>query len=168
MIVLGKIVEPYGIAGWVRVHPFSDDVAALQGLGSWWLSADDGADAAQWQTRKLLRTRVASDKLLAQIDGVDDRSAAEGLKGWFVAAPREALPAPGADEYYWDDLVGLTVVNLQGETLGDIAEMIATGANDVMVVVAGDKQRLVPFLGHVIQQVDLTQRQLRVDWGSDW
>ena len=84
------------------------------------------------------------------------------------AAPRAALPEPAADEYYWDDLVGLAVSNLQGDALGAVTEMIATGANDVMVVVSGDSKRLIPFLGHVIQKVDLAGRKVLVDWGADW
>ncbi len=168
MIVLGKIVEPHGVGGWVRVHPFADDMAAWGKLTQWWLSLDDGATDEAWKPRKLTQARVASGKLLAKLDGVDDRTGAEALKGWFVAAPREALPEPAADEYYWDDLVGLSVSNLQGEALGTVTEMIATGANDVMVVVGGETKRLIPFLGHVIQKVDVAGRTVVVDWGADW
>jgi 16S rRNA processing protein RimM len=168
LIVLGKIVEPHGVGGWVRVHPFADDLDVWGKLTQCWLSLDDTVADEAWKPRKLTQTRVASGKLLAKLDGVDDRTGSEALKGWFVAAPRAALPEPAADEYYWDDLVGLAVSNLQGDALGAVTEMIATGANDVMVVVSGDSKRLIPFLGHVIQKVDLAGRKVLVDWGADW
>lgn len=169
MIVLGKIVEPYGVAGWVRVHPFADDLDAWSGLPSLWLCAkDDSDDESVWSERSLIKARVANGKVLAKLQGVDDRTAAEALKSWFVAAPRRALPEPAADEYYWDDLIGLVVRNGDGAVLGEVSEMIETGANDVMVVRVGDEKRLIPFLGHVIQRVDLPKREIEVDWGADW
>lgn len=169
MIVLGKIIEPYGIAGWVRVHPFADDVSAWAKLPELWLSrTDDVASESDWQARRVVKARASNGKLLAQLAGVDDRNASEALKGWFVGAPREALPVPAAGEFYWHDLIGLEVVNLDGEMLGVVAEMIATGANDVLAVRRGDTQCLIPFLDHVIKNVDLAGKKIQVDWGVDW
>jgi 16S rRNA processing protein RimM len=112
--------------------------------------------------------------LIAVLDGIDDRTAAESLRGMLVGAPREELPAPKDGEYYWGDLVGLDVVNAQGRSLGRVAGLIGTGANDVLrVVEAGSKEgegkeRLLPFVEAVIREVDVSGGRIRVDWELDW
>lgn len=169
MIVLGKIIEPYGIGGWVRVHPFADDGSAWVNLPEWWLSRTDVTEQGDtWSQRRVIKSRENNGKVLAQLEGVDDRSAAEALKGWFVGVPRECMPVPAAGEYYWTDLIGLAVVNLQGDQLGVVTELIGTGANDVLVVVKDKEKRLIPFLDHVIKGVKLEEKRVQVDWGLDW
>ena len=86
----------------------------------------------------------------------------------YFGAPREALPAPAQDEYYWADLVGLDVVNLQDQPLGRVKSLIETGANEVLVVADGERERLLPFVEQVVRKVDVTAKLVRVDWDSDW
>ncbi|HTZ00494.1 MAG TPA: ribosome maturation factor RimM, partial [Rhodocyclaceae bacterium] len=116
MIVLGRIVAPYGVKGWVKVHPFGDDPAAWREMPSLWLGAD--AEGSTWQAFELTALRAHGGGLVAKLAGVDDRSAAEAVSGRFVAAPRHALPRTGENEFYWADLIGLEVVNEQDEHLG--------------------------------------------------
>ena len=170
MIVLGRIGAPYGVQGWVRLHPFGDDPLSWKSMLDWWVSADPDAPDADWQTRRLKGCRVHGDGLVVKFDGVDDRSAAElQLKGLFVGAPREAMPEPEEDEYYWGDLVGLSVETLAGEPLGVVRELMATGANDVLCVCASDgTERLLPFVAAVIHEVDVPGGRIRADWGLDW
>lgn len=168
MIVLGRIVAPYGVGGWVRVHPFADDPAAWGALDNWWLSPVDDPVADSWQPRALEAFRFHGDKLLAKLAGVDDRSGAEAIDRSFIGAPREALPPPSGSEYYWADLVGLGVRNLQGESLGQVQSLLETGAHAVLVVKNGEKEQLLPFVANVVREVDLEARTVRVDWGSDW
>jgi 16S rRNA processing protein RimM len=169
MIVLGKIIEPYGIGGWVRVHPFADDELAWSDLHQWCLSKDDTVDRDElWTPRQVEKARVSNGKVLAKLAGADDRTAAEALKGWFVGVPREQLPQPETGEYYWTDLIGMRVVNLQGDVLGVVAELLSTGANDVLVVQQEKQERLIPFLDHVIKGVQLEEKTIQVDWGADW
>ncbi|HRE17323.1 MAG TPA: ribosome maturation factor RimM, partial [Rhodocyclaceae bacterium] len=107
--------------------------------------------------------------LVVLLDAVPDRNAAEALKGTLVAAPRDALPATGNDEYYWGDLIGLVVVNGTDEILGKVAGLIETGANAVLRVVAEDgTERLLPFVAAVVLKVEKDAGRIRVDWGSDW
>ena len=168
MIVLGRIVAPFGIQGWLRVHPFGDDPEAWRKMPQWWLAADAEAPAASWKAHALEAVKLHGDGVVAKLAGIDDRDASEALGNCYVGAPREALPAPAQDEYYWSDLVGLGVVNMQDRPLGRVKSLIETGAHQVLVVVDGERERLLPFVGHVVTVVDVAEAVIRVDWDSDW
>jgi 16S rRNA processing protein RimM len=168
IVVLGKIVDAYGLHGAVKLRPFADDPQSWGAMPYWWLGHD--GDAPQmWRCLRLTRCRARSGSLIAVLDGIDDRNAAESLRGMLVGAPREALPAPEDGEYYWSDLVGLEVVNAREEALGRVAGLIETGANDVLVVEGKEgRERLLPFIEAVVREVDVPGRRLRVDWELDW
>lgn len=168
MIVLGRIVAPFGVHGWLRVHAFGDDPEAWKKMSCLWLSADADAPDANWTAHQLSGFRRHGDGFVAKLQGVEDRSSAESLDGRFIGAPREALPTPSQDEYYWADLVGLEVVNLQQECLGTVGSLIETGANEVLVVKDGERERLLPFIASVVVGVDLPAGRINVDWGRDW
>lgn len=173
MIVLGRVSAPYGIQGWVKVHVFGDDPLALAEMPQWWLGRDPDS-SEDWQAVALRHCREQGDGLVASLEGVADRRDAEALKGAYVAAPREALPAPAQDEFYWADLIGLEVVNEQGDRLGAVSSLVAAGAHDVLVVRDGQdsaqvgRERLLPFVAKVVRHVDVAGGMIRVDWGSDW
>lgn len=166
--MLGRIAAPYGIKGWVKLHPFGDDPASWAAMPHWWLGkSPDGPD---WRQLALTELRPHGKGLIAKFDGIDDRTAAEKLDGMYIGAPREALPATGDDEFYWGDLVGLAVVNEADEPLGKVATLIEAGANQVLVVKDGaaEKEHLMPFVAEVVKDVDLGARRIRVAWGKDW
>jgi len=165
IVVLGRVVDPYGIRGWVRLHAFGDDPMAWAEMPVWWLSRD----GKEWCETSLKGFRAHGDGLVALFEGATDRNAAEALKGMLVGAPRTALPPTDEDEYYWADLVGLEVVNTAGESLGRVDGLIETGANDVLSVVAEDgAKRLLPFVAAVVLAVEKDAGRIRVEWGSDW
>ena len=168
MIVLGRIVAPYGVKGWVKVHPFGDDPQSWRKMSQWWLSADDQAPDERWKPCGLLNCRLHGGSVVAQLEGVDDRNAAEALDGLFIAAPREALPSTDDDEYYWADLIGLAVENSAGVQLGSVVNLISTGAHDVLQVQDGEHERLIPFVAAYVLDVDLAARRIRVAWEADW
>ncbi len=163
MVVLGRISAPYGVQGWVRVHAFGDDPLSWRRMPEWWLGEEP-----DWQPRRLIACRMQGSTLVARFDGVDDRSGAEALVGRYVAAPKQALPANAPGEYYWDELDGLDVVNLDDQTLGRIEGLIETGASVVLRVRDGEAERLLPFVESVVREVDLAARRVRVDWQADW
>ena len=105
--------------------------------------------------------------MVAKLEGCDDRDAAALYRGRNIAIARSDFPAAGENEFYWADLVGLKVVNGEGVDLGSIIRIFKTGANDVLVV-EGDRERLIPFTEQVVQQVDIAGRMMRVDWGADY
>ena len=170
--MLGRLVDAYGLGGAVKVRPFADDPESWGAMPRWWLGREGDAPE-KWRCLRLTRCRERAGSLIAVLDGIDDRTAAESLRGMLVGAPREELPAPKDGEYYWGDLVGLDVVNAQGRSLGRVAGLIGTGANDVLrVVEAGKegegKERLLPFVEAVIREVDVPGGRIRVDWELDW
>lgn len=167
-IVLGKIVGAYGVQGWVRVHPFADDPASWVRIKAWQLGRE-GEAPETWREVVPRRSKLRSEGLLVQLEGVTDRTAAKALKGLLVGAAREAMPATGEGEYYWADLIGLEVVNGRDERLGSVKELIESAASDVLVVVADDgTERLLPFVGAVVTDVDVVAKRIRVEWEADW
>ncbi len=176
MIVLGRIVAPFGVQGWVKIHPFGDDPASWKQMPCWWLASSDDAPTEQWKQLTLSGFRLHGKGLVAAFRELPDRNAAEAVDGYFIGAPREALPKPAENEYYWGDLVGLAVENEAGEALGTVTALISTGAHDVLQV--GDREdndgsgkeieRIIPFVAAYVLDVDLDTRRIRVAWEKDW
>ena len=168
MIVLGRVVAPFGVRGWLRIHPYGDDPGRWQELARWWLRPDvDGGDDC-WSGYQCESVKLHGGSVIAKLVGMDDRNAAESLVGYFFGASREELPAPRVGEFYWTDLIGLTVVSLSGESLGAVDSLIETGAHHVLVVLDGDRKRLIPLVESVVNDVDVAKRAIRVDWEKDW
>ncbi len=159
---MGRILAPYGVRGWIRVQPQTQTIEGLLAHRHWWI--DPGG---AWREHRLIEGRVQGAGLVVRLEGYDDRDHAASIAGSRVAVPRSALPPPAEGEYYWCDLIGMTVVNLQSEVLGQVAEIIATGANDVLVV-QGDRERLIPFVDAVVQRVEIEHGRVHVDWHSDY
>lgn len=168
IVVLGKIVGPYGLHGAVKVHPFADDPLAWAKLPFWWVG-QEGRAPGLWRQTQLVRCKVRGDVLIAELECLPDRSASETAKGMLVGVPRAALPPVAKDEYYWADLVGLQVFNTRDQPLGQVLGLIETPASDVLRVDDGEGQeRLLPFVAAVVLDVDLIERRMRVDWEADW
>lgn len=160
--MLGRVSAPFGVRGWIKIQLFTQNPEHLLERSSWSLGRDN-----TWQEFKVIESQLHGNSLIAELAGVETREAAAQLKGAQIAVERDSLPPIAENEFYWADLIGLAVHNRQGEALGEIADMIATGANDVMVV-RGDRERLIPFIGHVVDSVDLTARAVIVDWPADF
>lgn len=163
---MGRVIAPYGVLGWVKIHPDTEALDGLLDYKTWWLGRPD-----DWQEFRPEKAKIHNDVLLVKLQGVDDRDQAFALKGSLVAVPRAWLPATEENEYYWSDLIGLEVKNLQGITLGKVTELFETGANDVMVVKAeaGEKrERLIPFIAQTVLDVDLQKQVMSVDWDEDF
>ena len=161
---MGRVVAPYGLKGWVRVEPYSADADSLSAYRAWWVGKN-----GDWRELKVAESVVQHGaSLVARFDGCVERDAALALKGSEIALERRALPQNAQDEFYWVDLVGLKVVNVKGEELGVVAELFESGAHPVMRVVAGETERLLPFVEQVVRQVDMAQGRIRVEWELDW
>ena len=168
IVVLGKIAGPHGLQGVVRVYPFADDPLAWSRLPQWWLGRE-GEAPELWRPTRLIKCDLRNEMLLAQLECVADRSAAEAAAGLLVGVPHQALPPTAADEYYWADLIGLEVVNTHGQSLGRILGLIETPANAVLRVGDGQgAERLLPFVAAVVLEVELAQARVRVAWEIDW
>jgi 16S rRNA processing protein RimM len=159
---MARISGAFGIKGWVKLQPFTAAPESLLAYPVWWIEGETG-----WEPRSIEEVEVHGPAVAARIAGCVDRDQAARYRGRQVAVPRGAFPAPGENEYYWADLIGLKVVNEAGEDLGTVARVLETGANDVLAV-EGTRERLIPFIEQVVREVDLAGGVIRVDWGSDY
>lgn len=163
LVPLGRISGVFGLQGWVKVYSDTDPMEGIVDYPEWILIRD-----GQQQTIKVEKGKRHGKGVIARLQGVEDRDAAELLKGRTIAVRRKDLPKLADDEYYWSDLVGMQVRTVEGTELGKVDYLFATGANDVMVV-QGDRERLVPWIRNdVIRCVDLAVRMIEVDWDPDF
>jgi len=164
LLVLGKIVGLYGIEGWVKIESYSEPRLRIFKYSPWFVgSADIGVEYAG------ARGRSQGKGVVAHLPGVDSRDAAAALVGAEIRILRSALPKPKPGEYYWVDLEGLDVVNLEGSAFGKVDHVFSTGANDVLVVRDGERERLVPFvIDEFVKQVDVDGGRILVDWDADF
>lgn len=162
LVVMGAISGAFGVRGWVKLLPHTETPGSLCEYETWWLDGPAG-----WSPHRVEETEVHGAALVAKLAGCDDREVAARMRGRQVAVPRSAFPAAGEHEYYQSDLIGLGVVNTSGEHLGRVVRVIETGANDVLVL-EGERERLIPFIEPIVLEVDLAKRAIRVDWGVDY
>jgi len=163
LIPLGKISGVFGLQGWVKVCSDTDPREGIVRYRQWVL--EQGADQ---KTLRVEQGKRHGKGVIAKLDGIADRDAAESLVGSRIAVRRADLPQLADDEYYWSDLIGIQVETVAGVALGTVKSLFATGANDV-IVVDGDRERLIPWIqGQVIKQIDLDQRRMEVDWDPDF
>ncbi len=133
MIVMGRVVVAQGILGWVAIKTYTETVDSLANYPVWWL----GDEKHPWREISVEKFAVQSKGLIAKFPDCNDRTSAEKYKGLLVAVPRSSLPQQAEDEYYWSDLIGLNVLNLAGESLGVVDNLMDTGSNQVLCVRGG-------------------------------
>jgi 16S rRNA processing protein RimM len=161
-VIIGRISGVYGVTGWVKVFSYTRPKENIFNYSPWLIGS-----RGVWRERALLECRVHGKGLLARLDGVPDREAARAVMGSDIAVSRSQLPPLPEGEYYWCDLIGRKVVNLEGEELGEVTEIQETGANDVLVV-EGRRRHLIPVvMERVIRKVDLAGDRILVDWDAD-
>ncbi len=171
-VPVGKVSGLFGVKGWVKIFSNTQPRENILTYSPWFLKRD-----GQWQEFKLLSGKPHGKGVIAQLSGCSDRDIAAELVGSEIAIKREQLAETESGEYYWNDLKGLVVKNLEGVELGKITSMLETGANDVMIVLgydgAGEKgkkrERLIPFLtAEVVLEVNLEQGFMIVDWDPEF
>lgn len=182
-IEVGRIQEAFGIKGWVRIHPHSAATDALFAAKEWHLEPPEPKFARGFSAFagtvavKVGEIKAHADGIVARLEGLDDRNGAEALKGVRIHVPRSVFPATPEGEYYWVDLIGLRVVNLEGVEMGTVRDLMATGPNSVLVLeytettAEGKDQlaeRMIPFVETYVDQVDQAARLITVDWQADY
>ena len=146
----------------MKVYSYTEPREAVLDYQDWLLGRE-----GRWQRVVLAEGKRHGKAVIARLEGIEDRDAAAELTGSDIGVVRDALPDPGEGHYYWADLEGLTVVHEDGTELGRVAYLMATGANDVLVV-DGPHERLIPFVPEeVILDVDIAAGVIRVDWEWD-
>jgi len=170
MVVMGHVMGPFGILGWVKINPYTEYIDGLLDYPTWWLSSDNH----QWRKMEVVAGHINGKVLNAKLKECIDRTQAAQLKGMQIAIPRDQLPnlpANGVSGYYWSDLIGTEVINLANEKLGTTIGFFETGANDVLRVQHKDKKKqeiLIPYIEQVVINVDLKLSRIIVDWGLDY
>ena len=166
MILLGKVSGVFGVKGWVKIHSDTEPRENILDYLPWYLEQN-----GQWLMMKVVAGKKHGKGLIAQFVDCHDREVAETLVGKRIAIQSEQLPPAEMGEYYWRDLLGLKVRNLEGIELGIISSMMETGANDVMVVrdKESKQERLIPFIQEqVIKEISLDEGWMKVDWDADF
>jgi 16S rRNA processing protein RimM len=168
-VEVGRVLGAYGVKGWFKVQAFAAEPEALFSCKRWHLRPSDGAGSAPPPPLlHVTQSREHAGLVVACAQEVADRNAAEALKGARVFVARSSFPTTGADEFYWVDLLGCTVINRDGATLGAVTELLDTGVHSVLRVGKGDEERLIPFVAAYVDGVELADRRIRVDWGLDY
>lgn len=157
-ITVGRIAGLFGVRGWVKVYSHTRPREAILNYNPW-LVVVGGTE----RTVALAEGRPQGKGVIARLEGITDRDQAAPLVGADIAVNREQLPALTANEYYWAELEGARVMDQRGTELGRVSYLFETGAQDVMVV-RGERERLIPFGATVIKRVDLTNGVIHVDW----
>jgi 16S rRNA processing protein RimM len=158
-VVVGKIGAPYGIKGWVKIHSFTEWTTDIFDYVPWYLE-----EAGYWKAFEIVNGKEHGKALIVKLAGFDTPEQVRVLTGKKIAINRTQLPPLKKNEYYWRDLIGLTVINQHGAVLGTISHLLETGSNDVLVV-KNDKEHAIPYLpGSVVVSVDLVNREMRVIW----
>jgi 16S rRNA processing protein RimM len=154
--MVGYVSGAYGLQGWVRIKPYSADADALLHAKTWWLGNPELPQ--QLRDVDMMQAKNHSGDVVARLVGVADREAAEALKGAAVQISRRHFPALSESEYYWVDLIGLDVVDLQGQHLGVVNGMMDNGAHPILRVTAAPaeaeetpRELLIPFVDNFVK-----------------
>ena len=162
-VIVGKLGRPQGIKGLVRVISFTEPRENILAYPNWSIQLRD-----TWHDIKHLNDDVTPQHVLTRIEGYTTREHVAELTNAPVAVPKNALPPLEQGDFYWHQLVGMRVLHEQGDVLGTVESLFATGSNDVLVVV-GEKRRLIPYLlGDVIQEINTDSNTIIVCWDLDF
>lgn len=182
-IEVGRVLGAWGIKGGIRVQPFSKDPKALFSSRRWFIRPPENllvVKAGVTRFPPLLHitsSKDQGDSVVATAQELPDRNAAEAMQGARIFIARSSFPTAGDGEFYWIDLIGLAVINRQGEALGSVVDLIDTGAHSVLRIRRPDavegasldaNERLVPFVAAFVDAVSLADRCITVDWGLDY
>ena len=163
-ILLGRIVGAFGIRGQVKIESWTEPRDAIFRYQPWILRDVQGSER-EFQGA---RGKESGKHLVATFPDVTDRDVVEAMRGTDIYVLRSALPPPKAGEFYWIDLEGFRVVNLEGVDFGTVSHLFSTGANDVLFV-RGDRERMVPFVEpDFVKSIDFDGGLITVDWDPDF
>jgi len=176
-VEVGRILDAWGLKGWLKILPHSASPEALFSSKRWFLQPNERG-ASPFSGTVLVKVREAkehSDSVVAFLHELEDRDIAQSLKGARIFVPRSSFPTPASDEYYWVDLIGLQVRNREGIALGEVTELLSTGPQTVLVLrdavtdaEGKPVERMIPFVATYIDQVDTQARLILVDWQADY
>lgn len=165
-ILLGRMHGAFGVRGEIKLESFTEPRSAILGYQPWILRDAQGREQV---LAERVRGRETAKGIVARLPEIEDRDAADRLRGTEVYVPRSALPPARPGEYYWVDLEGLAVVTTEGVPLGRVSHLFPTGANDVLVVRDDERERMLPFVTpDCVRSVDFEAGRIVVDWDPEF
>lgn len=163
-VLVGRIVGLSGVRGEVKLESYTEPRTQIFSYQPWLLKAGSGESEISG-----CRGRAQGKGIVATLPDIEDRDGAARFVGSEIWVRRSALPRAKRGEYYWADLEGLEVVTVEGAKLGKVSHLVATGANDVLVVNDGERERLIPFvINDYVKQVDFDTGRITVDWDPEF
>tara|TARA_B100000767_G_scaffold3944_1_gene3732 strand:- start:736 stop:1239 length:504 start_codon:yes stop_codon:yes gene_type:complete len=162
-LVMGQLVGSFGIKGWFKVKVFTEVVETLENYKEWFISFDE----KNWSNFSVESIKINQNRMMVKLEGINDRTVAEGYRGYWVGVLKNSLPELNDNKFYWKDLIGCAVHNTDGCFFGELTGFIETGANDVLIV-EGEKKRLIPYTNMTIKKIELKQQQIIVDWDESF
>lgn len=162
-VAMGYIKGVFGIKGWLKIAANTEYSDSLLDYPEWQLVKDGKTVSVTLEAGK-----VVNGELQVKFEGINDRDLAFSLRGYTIEIPREAFAPTEEGEYYWADLVGMTVTNKDNAILGKVSNLMETGANDVLVVNGKYGQILIPFVSQYVEAVDTGSKTIIADWGLDY
>ena len=163
-ILIGRIHGAFGVRGEVKLESLTEPQGNLVRYQPWILRDAAGRE----REVSGAKARTGGKGLIGTLPGIEDRDAADALRGAELYVPRSALPPPKDGEFYWIDLEGLRVANLDGVDFGRAAFVFPNGANDVLVV-RGDRERMIPWIRpDFVRELDFEAGRILVDWDADF
>jgi len=161
-ITLGRIGDAFGVKGWLHVHSFTEPADNIFHYAHWQIRAYQKNNAT-WRPIEIESHKPHGSAFIVKFKGYEDRDQALLLKNHTIATDRTALPELKDNEYYWSDLVGLEVINTNGESFGVVDYLFETGANDI-IATKGKKTHYIPYIKQVIKSIDLEKKIILVEW----
>ncbi len=163
IVVMGKVLVPYGVNGWIKVYSFTEKLESFLIYKKLFISKDQ----KNWLEIKVKDIKLHGKTIIANFSEIADRTQAEYYKDYLIGVPKFFLPQLKENQYYWSDLIGCEVFNLQNISFGLVDTFIETGANDV-IVVKSDKERLIPYTKDIVLKVDTVNGKVIVDWDENF
>lgn len=164
LITVGQVGAAHGVKGGLKIHSHTEPKDQILNYLPWHVKIGQ-----QWQILKVKSAQPAGQYFIVYFENYTDRDQARLLTGAEIAIERDQLPKLAINEFYWQDLIGLSVVNLEGVNLGTVTSLIETGSNDVLIVKQDKKERLIPYLrDSFIKEIDLEKQLILVDWDPDF
>ncbi len=151
LLLIGKVVKPHGIRGWIKIKAYSESAATFSEVESIFVHTTDG-ELKEWELVSVKPYK--GDFLLMELKGVDDRNKAEELRNADIYIKKDLLQKEEG-EFFWYELIGLKVYLVSGRYLGKIEQILPTGSNDVYIVKEKDKEYLIPAIEDVVKDVDI-------------
>jgi len=171
-IIVGQISGVFGVHGWVKIFSHTEPRENILQYSPWLVKKKSGNFSIE-----LEKGRRQGKTIVAKLKDINDRNDAESLIGCDISIDESQLKSLSEDDFYWRDLQGLKVIDLSGDELGVVDYMMATGANDVLVVklnkekavISKEKEILIPYLfGNVVKKIDLDNKLIEVDWDEEF